>query len=70
MKKVEWFEHVSGMKDNKYFVNKESRGKAKFLRFGLNYEELANGAGIFSTAIIKLPDGTVRNIPVENIKFI
>jgi len=69
MKTVEWFEFIQSVEGNKSFRKKVSNGKAKLLSFGVDYEELSHAAGTFSTAIIKLPDGTIRNIPVENIKF-
>lgn len=39
-------------------------------QWGCNYEEFETGPGNFSTAIIEMPNGVVRNIPVEQIKFI
>lgn len=41
-----------------------------FHQFGINYEELEGGPGSFTTAIVEMPDGTVENIPVKNIKFL
>jgi hypothetical protein len=69
-RKVEWFEYEHKIEDNKSFYDKVLKGKAKFLAFGVDYEEINMGVGNFSTAIIELSDGTVKNIPVENIKFI
>jgi hypothetical protein len=46
------------------------QGEAIFHQFGCDYEEFESGPGNFSTAIIELPDGTVKNIPIEWIKFI
>jgi hypothetical protein len=45
-------------------------GKAYFLGFGIEYEELDNTVGQYSTAIIELQDGTVKNVPVEHIRFL
>lgn len=47
-------------------------GEGYLLEYGVDYEELGSetGTGAFSTAIIELPDGTVKNIPVEFIRFI
>lgn len=42
----------------------------KLLSFGVDYEELRDGVGTFSTAIVVMKNGNVKNIPVENIKFI
>jgi hypothetical protein len=46
-----------------------SKGDAIFHEFGVDYEEFETGPGNFSTAIIELPDGSVKNIPVDQIKF-
>lgn len=43
-------------------------GVGVFHQFGINYEDLEGG--VFTTAIVEMPDGTVKNIPVENIKFL
>lgn len=43
--------------------------KAVLIEFGVDYDEVEGGAGTFSTAIIELPDGTVKNLPVQNITF-
>jgi hypothetical protein len=45
-------------------------GEAIFHQFGTDFEEFENGAVNYSTAIIELPDGTIRNIPVQHIQFI
>ena len=44
-------------------------GNGTFHQFGLDYEEFENGAGNYSTAIVEMPDGSVKNVPVENIVF-
>ena len=46
------------------------KGKAEFVQYGIDYDQLDNGVGMFTTAVIKLPDGTIKNIPVEQIKFV
>ena len=43
--------------------------KAVFHKFGVDFEQFETGAGPFSTAIIELPDGSIENVPVENITF-
>lgn len=48
----------------------EEKGEALFHQWGMNYEEFEQGAGNFSTAIIELEDGTVKNIPAEHVRFI
>ena len=59
---VEYYEFNTKVRPAK----KEVAGTATFLKFGLNNEE----GGTFSTAIIRLADGTLKNIYVEMIKFI
>lgn len=44
--------------------------EAVFHEFGCNYEEFESGPGNFSTAIVEYNDGSMGNIPVENIEFI
>ena len=51
------------------FENKEM-GEAEFMAFGVDCEQFDNGVGSWSTAIIKLPNGKIRIIPVEHITFI
>ena len=45
-------------------------GEAVFHQFGIGYEEFENGPGMFTTAIIELPNGEVLSLPVDQIKFI
>ena len=47
-----------------------SQGTAELIRYGQDFYESENGVGTYSTAILKLDDGTVKNMPVEQIKFI
>ena len=48
-----------------------SRGKiGRFHGFGIDYEEFESGPGMFTTAVVELPDGTVKNVYVECIKFL
>jgi len=48
---------------------KTLKGGAIFHQFGVSYEEFESGPGNYSTAIIELQDGTIKNVPVENIAF-
>ncbi|MFW6247196.1 MAG: hypothetical protein ACOC22_03445 [bacterium] len=41
-----------------------------FIQFGCNYDDFGDAVGNFSTAIILTADGTLKNIPVENVRFI
>ena len=45
-------------------------GTGSFHGFGIDYEECNRGAGSFSTAIIEMPDGTVKNVSLDMIKFV
>lgn len=45
------------------------RGWAWFHDFGLDYEELNDGVGSFTTAVVEFPDGTLENIPLPLVKF-
>jgi len=44
-------------------------GEAVFLHFGIDYEVFGETSCMFSTAIIELPDGTIKNLPVQLIEF-
>lgn len=45
-------------------------GNGVFHQFGMDFEEFETGAGNYSTAIIEMPDGKVKNVPVEMMAFI
>ena len=66
--KVQVFEWqwVAGLNKN---VKKESY-QAYFLGFGIDYEELREGVGQYTTAILELEDGSVTMVPIPMIKFI
>ena len=73
MRKVIYSEYVNRVEGlNPITTNwqLEEKGEALFHEWGCNFEEFEFGAGTFSTAIIELEDGTVKNIPAEHIKFI
>ena len=40
-----------------------------FHQFGCDYEQFEDVAASYSTAIIELPDGSIRNVPVELVVF-
>lgn len=46
-----------------------SVGHGLFHQFGVNYEEFQSGPGNYSSAIVEMPDGEVKNVPVEMIVF-
>ncbi len=68
-----------GMRKVVIFKNKREKGKTGYQRvfdghglfhqFGVEYEECETGVGNYSTAIIEMPDGKVRTVPVEMIEF-
>lgn len=55
--------------EGKMVYEKRELGKGKFHQFGTDYREFDNGASIFTTAIVEMPDGTVLNHPVELVRF-
>ena len=52
------------------YMKKVPDGTAKFHQFGLDYQELDNGIGNFSAAVIERDDGTVKLVPADMIEFI
>lgn len=73
MRKVIWSEYVDSgeRKAHGQIVWKLTEiGEALFHQFGSAYEEFESGAGNYSTAIIELPDGTVKMVRAEHIRFI
>ena len=66
--KVEYFDYEKNIDDGRY--HKVSKGFADFMSFGVESEYADTGSLTYSSAIIKLPCGMLRNIPVENIKVI
>ncbi len=72
MKRVIWSAHISVPVEGsgRCVWELQVQGEADFHTFGVDYEEFETGAGNFSTAIIELDDGTIKNVPVEHIKFI
>ena len=55
-------------KGNTHF-DKVCIGNGIFHQFGADYEEFESGPGNYSTAIVEMPDGSVKNVPVEMIVF-
>ena len=55
--------------ENQDYLEKVSVGDGVFLAFGVEFEELLNGVGQYSTAIVEMPDGSVKNVPVGNVVF-
>lgn len=66
LRKVSYSEYEQ---ENKQWLLKV-KGEAVFHTFGIDCQEFEHGVGTFTTAIIELPDGTLKNLPVEQIKFV
>ena len=45
-------------------------GQAQFHGFGFEYQELDEGVGNYTVAIIEWPNGTVETVTVNRIKFV
>jgi len=57
-------------KKNQLLYEKVFIGEAVFHQFGCGYQEFETGPGNFSTAIVEMENGEVKNIPVEMIEFV
>lgn len=55
--------------EGKKYSEKVEVGKGVFHGWGSDYEEFETGAGNYSTAIIEMQDGTIKNPHVEMIQF-
>ena len=44
--------------------------EALFHQFGVFYTACENGVGNFSSAIIEFPDGSLRNVSVNHVRFL
>ena len=64
---VRVFENVFNRDTNK--VERLFMYNAKFRQFGVDFEEVGNTAGMFTTAVVEQADGTIKNVPVQNIQF-
>jgi hypothetical protein len=51
------------------YFEKVAIGNGIFHAWGVDYAEFETGPGNFSTAIVEMPDGSVKNVPVELIVF-
>ena len=67
MREVKVFKYEKKEGDKLY--SKVENGSGKFHAWGVDFEELGEGAGNFSTAIIEREDGTIENVPVHMIQF-
>lgn len=67
MRKVVVYEYKRA-KGQTYY-EKVPVGNGLFHQFGVDYEEFETGPGNFTTAVVEMPDGEVKNVPVELIVF-
>jgi hypothetical protein len=51
-------------------VDKVITGFGYFHGFGCNYEEFDGGPGNYTTGIIEFPDGSMRNMPLQEFEFV
>jgi len=69
MRKVKYYEYVDKVVDGKRICEKVLKGIATFHQFGIGFEEFETGAANYTTAVIELDNGAVKNICCENIEF-
>ena len=69
MRKVIVCEYQGEEKRGQFFWKKVFLGEGVFHQFGLDCKAVENGGGSYSIAIVEMPDGTVRSVPVENTQF-
>ena len=55
--------------EGQIYSEKVPIGHGIFQQWGVDYEEFEEGPGNYSTAIVEMPDGSVKNVPVEMIVF-
>ncbi|MCP4706126.1 MAG: hypothetical protein GY865_16120 [candidate division Zixibacteria bacterium] len=66
---VKYYKYKKEKNEAGSYWAKKYQGMAVFHEFGIDYEELDNCIRSFSTAILELPDGSIKNLPVELIAF-
>jgi len=47
-----------------------NNGTGFFVQYGCDYDEYEAGPGSYTTAIVEMPDGTIRNLPLNMVQFI
>jgi hypothetical protein len=67
MRKVKTFKWE---RNDNHVLSKVEDGEGLFIQYGINYEEFETNAGNFTTAIIEMPDGTVKNLSVDLFQFL
>ncbi len=59
------YERVQGQTN----LEKVCIGGGIFHQFGLDYEELEDGVGNYTTAMVEMSDGTIEGVPVDLVEF-
>ena len=54
--------------DNSHLV--QEKGIATFHQFGVDFEELKEGTGNYTIAVVEWPDGTISSVPVNLVRFL
>lgn len=52
------------------YHEKVKTGVGLFHQWGSDYEEFETGPGNYSTAIVEMEDGTIKNVPCDMVQFI
>ncbi len=55
--------------EGKAYCEKVAIGNGVFHEFGCDFQEFETGAVNYSTAIVELADGSIKNVPVELVVF-
>jgi hypothetical protein len=50
--------------------SKIENGEGLFVKYSVDYEEFESGPGHFPVAIVEMPNGTVKSLPVDLIQFL
>lgn len=58
------------VRGNGMSLTKVPIAEGTFVQYGTNYEEFDSGVIQFTSAIVEMDDGTVRNVPCEDIVFL
>ena len=45
-------------------------GEGTFVQFGTDFAETRDGTSQYTSAIVEMPDGRVRNMPLHMIRFL
>lgn len=61
--------HEWAKRNERDYFEKIAIGEGTFHGFGFDFAESETSIASFSTAIVEMPDGSVKNVPVELIVF-